>query len=232
MDYQETLDKYLVSQVSIYPPFFSPLWIKTSNFNPTVYSDKIFYYEGVIFHPDKILEELEQSDISLKDTDAIGSWKPWVIKGDVAQLSQEVVLDHVLGEIKSTSPKKYLTSSSEVQFVFGQIKNSLTFTTDHYISSLGIETGKMSSLTINKYFVGSETSLQVDSQREKAYISAFLYLNDDYEGGDLVFPGQGVSIKPSAGSIVVFPSTEPFFYQNEKVLNGEKYVCRSQLFRD
>lgn len=227
MNYQETLDKYLVSQVSIYPPFFSPLWIKTSNFNPKIYSDNIFYYENVVFHPDKVIEQLEESDLILKDSDAIGQWKPLVVKDE-----SSVASETVLGETKTTSPKKYLTSSSEVQFVFGQIKNSLTFTTDHYVSSLGTSPGKMSSLIINKYFVGSETSPSIGSYRDDAHISALLYLNDDYEGGELVFPEQGVSIKPFAGSIVVFPSTEPFFYQNNKIISGEKYVCLASLFKD
>jgi len=30
-------------------------------------------------------------------------------------------------------------------------------------------------------------------------------LNDDYEGGELVFPEQSSSIKPKAGDMVVFP---------------------------
>lgn len=231
MDYQEALDKYLVSQVSIYPPFFSPLWIKTSNFNPTIYSDKIFYYENVIFHPDKILEALEESDPSLKDSDAIGPWKPWVAKDEVT-LPSGIKSDYVFGETKTTSPKKYLTSSPEVQFAFGQIKNSITFTTDHYISILGISPGKMSTLMISKYFTNSELGLHTDSYRDNAYISACLYLNDDYEGGELVFPEQDIVIKPSAGSVVVFPSTEPFFHQVNKVTSGEKYICSAFLFKD
>jgi hypothetical protein len=33
-----------------------------------------------------------------------------------------------------------------------------------------------------------------------------VYLNDDYEGGELNFPEHNISIKPPAGSAVVFPS--------------------------
>lgn len=38
--------------------------------------------------------------------------------------------------------------------------------------------------------------------------AALLYLNDDYEGGELDFSNLGFSIKPPAGSVLTFPSTE------------------------
>lgn len=38
--------------------------------------------------------------------------------------------------------------------------------------------------------------------------AALLYLNDDYEGGELDFSNLGFAIKPPAGSILTFPSTE------------------------
>ena len=38
--------------------------------------------------------------------------------------------------------------------------------------------------------------------------AALLYLNDDYEGGELDFSNLGFAIKPPAGSVLTFPSTE------------------------
>ena len=55
-------------------------------------------------------------------------------------------------------------------------------------------------------------------------MSAVAYLNDDYEGGELHFPEQNVTIKPSAGSIVVFPSEAPFYHQSLPVTKGAKYM--------
>jgi hypothetical protein len=226
MDHQEALDKYLINQVSIYPPFFSPMWIRTSNFNPTIYADKIFYYENVVFHPDQVILSLEESDPSLTESDAISKWKPWISAEEKTTPLGEVVLinERVLGDTKTTSPKKYLSSSSEVQFVFGHIKNSLTFTTDHYIATLGLEPAKMSMITISKYNEGAELGPHTDYYMNSSYLSAVLYLNDNYEGGELYFPDQDVRIKPSAGSIVVFPSTDPFSHQSEKIISGEKYI--------
>jgi hypothetical protein len=40
--------------------------------------------------------------------------------------------------------------------------------------------------------------------RKRSHVCSLL-LNDDYEGGELVFPEQSSSIKPKAGDMVVFP---------------------------
>ena len=32
-----------------------------------------------------------------------------------------------------------------------------------------------------------------------------LFLNDDYDGGELIFPDQGLSLKPEPGDLVIFP---------------------------
>jgi len=234
MDYQKALDKYLVDQVSIYPPFFSPLWIKTTNFEPKVYAEKIFYYENIIYHPDQVILALENSDPNTTDSDAIQQWNPWEHTSEVLLPSGEIESQtaYVLGEVKTTNAKKYLTSSSEGQFAFGQIKNALTFTTDHYTNTLELGPAKMSPIMICKYYVGSEQGQHVDTYKGESYLSAVLYLNDNYDGGELHFPNQGVTIKPSAGSVVVFPSGEPFSHEATKVIKEEKYIATAFLVKD
>jgi len=56
-------------------------------------------------------------------------------------------------------------------------------------------------------------------------ISVVLYLNDDYVGGELFFREQGVKIKPEAGSIVIFPSVEPYYHESLPVESGIKYMA-------
>jgi hypothetical protein len=55
-------------------------------------------------------------------------------------------------------------------------------------------------------------------------LSVLLYLNDDYEGGEIVFPRQGVTIKPEPGSMVIFPSTGTHPHEALKVTKGTKYA--------
>lgn len=55
-------------------------------------------------------------------------------------------------------------------------------------------------------------------------ISIVLYLNDGYEGGEIVFPKQALSIKPRKGMLVAFPSTHHFLHGVNPVRTGVRYV--------
>ena len=55
--------------------------------------------------------------------------------------------------------------------------------------------------------------------------AAILYLNDDYEGGELFFENVGLEIKPERGSLLVFPGTEEFSHGVNTVKSGPiRYV--------
>jgi hypothetical protein len=73
---------------------------------------------------------------------------------------------------------------------------------------------------------------------EKFLITVTTYINDDYEGGEIVFLHENtlLTYKPQAGDIIVFPSGNPTWPQNSPYLhhvktplNGRKYILRSFL---
>jgi hypothetical protein len=55
-------------------------------------------------------------------------------------------------------------------------------------------------------------------------VSALVYLNDDYEGGELEFLNFGVKIKPKAGMLVLFPSNYAYRHKSHPVISGTKYA--------
>jgi hypothetical protein len=55
-------------------------------------------------------------------------------------------------------------------------------------------------------------------------MSSVLYLNDDYLGGLLRFPHLNLSIKPPAGCLVIFPSSEKYTHLVEEVEKGFRYI--------
>jgi predicted 2-oxoglutarate/Fe(II)-dependent dioxygenase YbiX len=55
-------------------------------------------------------------------------------------------------------------------------------------------------------------------------ISALVYLNSDYEGGDLEFPNFGLRIKPQSGMLVLFPSNFAYVHASTPVVEGTKYA--------
>jgi hypothetical protein len=54
-------------------------------------------------------------------------------------------------------------------------------------------------------------------------ITAILYLNDDYDGGEIEFVNFDVKIKPTKGTLVLFPSHFSYAYKENEVKNGIKY---------
>jgi len=49
------------------------------------------------------------------------------------------------------------------------------------------------------------------------------YLNDDFTGGELVFPDLDIVIVPKPGLLVGFPSNHKFVHAVPKVLSGKRY---------
>jgi len=62
-----------------------------------------------------------------------------------------------------------------------------------------------------------------------ATVSLVAYPNDDYEGGNLVFPKLGLDIKPKAGDLYIFPSTYLFSHRAMPVKSGMKFSVVTML---
>ena len=64
----------------------------------------------------------------------------------------------------------------------------------------------------------------VDYNEDNNYLeyTIVVYLNDDYEGGELYFNEFDIKLKPKAGSIVMYPSTFPYTHESLEVLKGRK----------
>jgi hypothetical protein len=54
-------------------------------------------------------------------------------------------------------------------------------------------------------------------------ISAVVYLNDDYEGGEIEFPNFKIKLKPEKGMLILFPSNYAYAHIAHPVTKGTKY---------
>ena len=55
-------------------------------------------------------------------------------------------------------------------------------------------------------------------------VSTVLFLNDDFEGGNFIFPDLRVTIRPEPGLLVAFPSSQFFAHKVEPVISGTRYT--------
>jgi hypothetical protein len=55
-------------------------------------------------------------------------------------------------------------------------------------------------------------------------IAGLFYLNDEYEGGELYFPNQGIQFKPKAGAAYFFPGDLNYIHGVTEIKSGIRYV--------
>ena len=55
-------------------------------------------------------------------------------------------------------------------------------------------------------------------------IAGLFYLNDDYEGGELYFPNQGIQFKPKPGGAYFFPGDMNYVHGVTRIESGIRYV--------
>lgn len=60
-------------------------------------------------------------------------------------------------------------------------------------------------------------------------VSLVLYLNDNYEGGEISFRLQDLQVKPEAGDLFIFPSNFMYPHRAMPVHNGTKYSLVTML---
>ena len=78
---------------------------------------------------------------------------------------------------------------------------------------------------ILKYKTGQEYKSHYDGSTDLGrHISCLLYLNDDYEGGELEFPNFKIKIKPQKGMLILFPSNFAYSHIAHPVTAGTKYA--------
>jgi len=76
-----------------------------------------------------------------------------------------------------------------------------------------------------KYSSGQEYKAHYDSGTGMGRaISALVYLNNDYTGGEIEFPNHNVKIKPLPGMMILFPSNFAYLHQAHPVIEGTKYA--------
>ena len=58
----------------------------------------------------------------------------------------------------------------------------------------------------------------------KRVFSIILYLNEDFDGGEIVFPSQQCRVKPTTGLLLGFPSGNDYVHEVSEVTYGLRYT--------
>lgn len=202
---------------------------KQYQMDPVILKDDIVYFEKALPNVGEIVEILESLECN-----SITSWEDW-ISGN-----------HVYGKIKFLKRSKYGQDDKEsrikARYAIETICDAMILCAkeygeifeipvDHLYYASGILKRYNTTIGVNKYNTNSPMGAHVDLNEKNSYIqyTVVVYLNDDYEGGELHFKDHGVTIKPAAGSIAMYPSGHPYMHESLNVTRGNKMLITHHL---
>jgi hypothetical protein len=113
---------------------------------------------------------------------------------------------------------------SEIKNIYHDTVTPLRQCMDDYTRRYNLNMQYMEAINYVRYQPGQH--FQVHTDHGFSYtctVSSVMYLNDEYEGGELWFPYLDLTFKPEYGDIVLFPSTFIYAHAARPVTSGTKY---------
>ena len=99
-----------------------------------------------------------------------------------------------------------------------------------YKAEHGLQTTWHDDYTILKYGQGQKFVNHIDDHKDyHRRMSLVYYINDDYTGGEIVFPRFGITYKPAKDELLIFPSTYVYNHSVLPVIEGTRYAVVSWL---
>ncbi len=106
-----------------------------------------------------------------------------------------------------------------------QVEEKLDLCLRHYESLWHLQMQYKEAFNFIKYNPGKYFKVHSDDgPYYTCTISSVVYLNDDYEGGEIAYPRHELVIKPEAGDILINPSTFVYEHASLEVKSGTKYA--------
>jgi hypothetical protein len=200
-------------------------------FDNTYIHPEIFYWENVLSYPAEFVNFIEELDQNQESHSKIPAWSEWKASDDKSTL-------YGYSKIFNLNNSKEITLNPKIDQKILYIINSLSMAfemcTDRYFQNRKIDPSKyllnIDSLSLKKWNTGSYMGPHPDGSPEVTNLafSLVLYLNDDYEGGEIKFKDYNITIKPKAGSLVIFPSN--MIHEVLPVKNGIRYMSPAHIF--
>ncbi len=119
---------------------------------------------------------------------------------------------------------KYIADSDVLRECYDIVDVGLNKSLRHYESVWNFNINYKEAFNFVKYLPGEFFKIHADhGPYYTCTVSAVVYLNDDYEGGEIEFPRHDLVLKPKAGDIILFPSNFVYEHASLNLLSGTKY---------
>ena len=179
----------------------------------------VIVYRGALSTDLKLVERLEQT-IGNSET-APYMWMEALV-GDQQKMPE--YRDCVDCKLSPAHLEHVPPQFAELRNVYNDTVIKLKECLNHYQSMYNIVMDYMEAINYVRYEPGQHFAVHADSGFSyNCTVSSVMYLNDDYEGGELWFPFLDLTYTPVAGDIVIFPSTYIYAHASKPITSGVKY---------
>ena len=210
----------------------------------------IFVYSNLLPDHYQLHEIMRRSEKDSSGNFVYTEWTDWFIFGKYCHSKDQ---NMIIDDIKKTFNYDYNLYKDE-NLLFNRLNQCVTAAISHYIAINNVQipdNSYVSDQNIARYNPGVDSgegkTMQYHTDYaigewywpgEKFLITATTYMNDDYEGGELMFSigSDIITYKPKAGDIVIFPSgsplypgNEPYFHAVGGIKGGSKSLVRMYL---
>lgn len=125
---------------------------------------------------------------------------------------------------KENLGKSHLPLNQTLYDIHDSVENSLDECLRHYESLWHLKMHYKEAFNFVKYNPGKYFKVHADhGPYYSCTVSAVVYLNDNYDGGELNFVRQDLTIKPEAGDIILCPSNFVYEHASLEIRSGTKY---------
>lgn len=174
---------------------------------------KIFYFTYSLQEPDLYVKFLEESETDSSNKNIIKPWQQ--MNGD----KQEVHYGY--DKIISSD----FTKEDDIDGRSLYIVNTLKATMLHCFGQYKIYNNIEDDINIGKTFwVKKYNERYSHTEVGSGKYTAYFYLNDNYDGGNISFSNTRAFVKPEKGSIIIAPSDQEHI--SSPSLNGTRYVAQ------
>jgi hypothetical protein len=202
-------------------------------FDLKILGTDIWYWENALSFPEHLKDFIDKIDEEPESYSRISKWENWTASNDSSL---------VYGKTKTInrSALKTTTGSDIVDKKTLYIANSFLMAfqmcTDRYLDARKLDRNKynlsLDRIPIKAWNEGQSMGPHFDGQdgNKDLAFSLVAYVNDDYEGGEISFPNHNVTIKPKAGSLIMFPSQEPYIHEVKPIVSGIRYMSPAHIY--
>ena len=193
--------------------------------------NNIIYIENAFPLSKEFVKALEDNDQNANINGVIPQWTPWKKRVERKLDFKFVNWDYRINEGNIFWPRKEI--SLDHTPAHKEAYDILKMIDKPFLEALELwykETGNKKldwvtkNYTIKKYYPGAGVGSHADRMDSKTQTfdwTCLVYLNDDYEGGELYFDDLDITVSPTAGSAIFF-STD-YMHTGKKVVSGNKY---------